>query len=100
MKGQGPQSRSVGASEKRLQVDVRSPERHAVLATQRLWYAVRFEANLDDVRLHDLRHSVASFVGGAGCSTFVVGKLLDHKSSRSTERHAQPCEDIRRMAAG
>ena len=79
---------------------MQSAERHAVLATQRLWYAARFEANLDHVRLHDLRHSVASFAGGAGCSTFVVGKLLDHKDSRSTERHAQPCEDIRRMAAG
>ena len=66
---------------------------------QRLWYAVRFEAGLEDVRLHDLRHSVASFAGGLGFSTFVVGKLLGHKDTRSTERYAHLSDDIRRMAA-
>ena len=66
---------------------------------QRLWSAVRVEAGLADVRLHDLRHSVASFAAGAGASTFIVGKLLGHKDTRSTERYAHLAEDVRRMIA-
>jgi integrase len=42
----------------------------------------------DDVRLHDLRHSFASFAVQAGGSLFLVGKVLGHKQSRTTERYA------------
>lgn len=44
--------------------------------------------NLDDVRLHDLRHSFASFAVQSGGSLFLVGKVLGHKQSRTTERYA------------
>jgi integrase len=42
----------------------------------------------DDVRLHDLRHSFASFAVQSGGSLFLVGKVLGHKQSRTTERYA------------
>lgn len=66
---------------------------------QRVWHAVRHAAQLEDVRLHDLRHSVASFAGGHGYSLFLIGKLLGHKSVRSTERYAHVSDDARRVMA-
>ena len=66
---------------------------------QRLWYAARSEARLEDVRLHDLRHSVASFAGGRGYSLFLIGKLLGHRDQRSTARYAHLADDIRRTMA-
>lgn len=66
---------------------------------QRLWYAARHEAKLPDVRLHDLRHSVASFAGGAGYSLFLIQKLLGHKTARSTERYAHLADDARKIMA-
>lgn len=66
---------------------------------QRLWYAARRDAALEDVRLHDLRHSVASFAGGQGYSLFLIGKLLGHKDARSTARYAHLADDIRKTMA-
>ncbi len=66
---------------------------------QRLWYAARAKAGLGDVRLHDLRHSVASFAGGRGYSLFLIGKLLGHRDQRSTERYAHLADDIRKTMA-
>ena len=66
---------------------------------QRLWYAVRHHADLDGVRLHDLRHSVASVAGARGYSLFLIGKLLGHKDQRSTQRYAHWTDDIKRTVA-
>lgn len=66
---------------------------------RRLWYAARHEAGLKGVRLHDLRHSVASFAGGQGYSLFLIGKLLGHKDIRSTQRYAHLADDIRKTMA-
>ena len=66
---------------------------------QRLWYAARSEAGLQRVRLHDLRHSVASFAGGRGYSLFLIGKLLGHADQRSTARYAHLSDDIRKTMA-
>lgn len=63
---------------------------------QRLWYAVRAAAELNDVRLHDLRHSVASIAVAQGHSLFLTGKLLGHKDQRSTARYAHLADDARR----
>jgi integrase len=45
-------------------------------------------AGLEAVRVHDLRHSFASFAIADGASLFLVGKLLGHASARTTERYA------------
>jgi integrase len=66
---------------------------------QRLWCAARSKAELEDVRLHDLRHSVASFAGGRGYSLFLIGKLLGHRDQRSTARYAHLADDIRQTMA-
>jgi integrase len=66
---------------------------------QRLWYAVRAAAKLEGVRLHDLRHSVASFAAAQGHSLFLIGKLLGHKDQRSTSRYAHLADDARKTMA-
>ncbi len=52
------------------------------------WRAVRRHAGIDDVRLHDLRHSFASVGASAGMSLPIVGALLGHKQPSTTERYA------------
>lgn len=74
-------------------------EKQPLESVHRLWTAVRHAAELDDVRLHDLRHSVASVAGGHGYSLFLIGKLLGHKTARSTERYAHLADDARKVVA-
>jgi len=48
---------------------------------------------LDGVRIHDLRHSYASIAAAAGMSLPVIGKLLGHTKSVTTERYAHLAAD-------
>ena len=53
-----------------------------------LWYRVRREARIDDVRLHDLRHTVASQAAMNGVPLPVVARMLGHSNVRMTMRYA------------
>ena len=53
-----------------------------------LWYAVRKETGLEDVRLHDLRHSYASQAVLQGIPLPAVARLLGHRHPRMTLRYA------------
>jgi integrase len=52
------------------------------------WDRVRKRAGLKDVRLHDLRHSYASFLVNQGVSLYVVQGLLGHQNAKTTQRYA------------
>ncbi|MGN6572097.1 MAG: tyrosine-type recombinase/integrase [Pseudolabrys sp.] len=52
------------------------------------WKRIRDRAGLGDVRLHDLRHSFASFLVNEGISLYVVQGLLGHANARTTQRYA------------
>ena len=65
----------------------------------RVWYAVRHAAGLDDVRLHDLRHSFASAVASAGGSLLMIRSLLGHKDTKTTAKYAHLLEDPVQSAA-
>jgi len=60
---------------------------------QSSWEAIRKRAALPGVRLHDLRHSFASFAVADGESLFLVGKVLGHASMAMTERYAHLADD-------
>ncbi len=54
----------------------------------KLWYRVRREAGIEDVRLHDLRHTHASHAVMSGVPVPVVSRLLGHSNVRMTLRYA------------
>lgn len=64
-----------------------------MVGLKRPWGTVRASAGLDDVRLHDLRHSFASVGAGAGFSLPIIGKMLGHKQAATTERYAHLAAD-------
>ena len=53
-----------------------------------LWYRVRKEAGIEDVRLHDLRHTMASHAVMNGVPVPVVSRLLGHSNVQMTLRYA------------
>ena len=53
-----------------------------------LWYSVRKEAGIEDVRIHDLRHTFASHAVLQGVPLPVVSRLLGHKRPSMTLRYA------------
>ena len=56
--------------------------------TLSLWHRVRRQANIEDVRLHDLRHTHASHAVMNGVPVPVVSCLLGHSNVRMTLRYA------------
>lgn len=57
------------------------------------WQNAIKEANLPGLRLHDLRHSAASFMVNSGVDLFAVGKVLGHANYQSTQRYAHLAND-------
>lgn len=60
---------------------------------RRAWDISRTIAGLEDVRLHDLRHSYASLAAGRGFTLQMIGKLLGHKVAATTQRYAHLTRD-------
>jgi integrase len=54
---------------------------------KKTWVRVRRECNLGDMRIHDLRHSFASFAIGGGESIYTISAALGHATTRMTERY-------------
>jgi len=52
------------------------------------WASIRRAAGLNNVRIHDLRHTFASFGAGAALGLPVIGKLLGHTQPSTTARYA------------
>lgn len=63
------------------------------------WGELCAAARIEDARIHDLRHSVASVGAGLGLGLPVIGRLLGHASSRTTQRYAHLDDDPLRAAA-
>ncbi|HEX9736193.1 MAG TPA: site-specific integrase [Thermoanaerobaculia bacterium] len=53
-----------------------------------LWAKICQAAELRDARIHDLRHTFASFGVNSGHNLPVIGKLLGHSKTATTERYA------------
>jgi integrase len=66
---------------------------------QKDWERIRDRAKLAGLRIHDLRHSFASFAVADGHTLFMVGKVLGHKQSRTTEGYAHLATDPLRAVA-
>lgn len=66
---------------------------------QKPWRAIRKVAGLDDVRLHDLRHTFASVGAGGGASLPMIGALLGHSQPQTTSRYAHLAADPLKAAS-
>jgi integrase len=65
----------------------------------RVWATVRLRAELPGVRLHDLRHTFASFGAARGFGLPVIGALLGHRQAATTQRYAHLADDPLKAAA-
>ena len=66
---------------------------------QRHWVRIRKRAGLEDMRLHDCRHSFASRALALGESLPMIGRLLGHSQVATTARYAHLARDSVREAA-
>lgn len=57
------------------------------------WQTARDAAKLPGLRIHDLRHSAASFMINAGIDLFAVGRVLGHADHKSTMRYSHLAND-------
>jgi integrase len=55
---------------------------------QKPWKRLRTQAALEDVRLHDLRHTYAAVAARGGLSLPMIGALLGHQEAQTTQRYA------------
>ena len=66
---------------------------------QHPWRRIRARANLEDVRIHDLRHSFASRALALGEGLAMIGKLLGHTQVQTTARYAHLARDTVKASA-
>jgi integrase len=63
------------------------------------WAGVRKKAGLNGVRLHDLRHSFASYGTAQGLTLYQIGSLLGHRQPATTARYADLVDSAAKQAA-
>ena len=74
------------------------PDRHLSQLTT-FWHRVRDRADVEDVRIHDLRHSFASRALALGLALPMIGRLLGHTDVGSTARYAHLSREAEKVAA-
>jgi len=62
------------------------------------WRRIRKAADVEDVRLHDLRRTVGSWLAQGGNSLHLIGKVLNHKTAKTTAVYARFADDSVRSA--
>lgn len=65
---------------------------------RRMWLALLEDAGVTDLRVHDLRHTFASYSLSGGQTLGTVGQLLGHRSTQTTSRYAHLIDDAARAA--
>jgi len=65
---------------------------------RRMWLALLQDAGVSDLRIHDLRHTFASYALSGGQTLGTVGQLLGHRSTQTTSRYAHLIDDAARRA--
>jgi integrase len=53
------------------------------------WKRILHHADIQDLRLHDLRRTLGSWQAKTGASSVIIGKSLNHKSPSSTAVYAR-----------
>lgn len=71
-----------------------------VLEIRRFWARIQKEIGIEDVRIHDLRHTFASLLVSGGASLEMIGKLLGHSQMQTTQRYAHLMDSPLRAGVG
>jgi len=66
---------------------------------KRFWRTICKKAGIKQARVHDLRHSFASYLASSGASLPLIGALLGHTQPGTTARYAHLLDDPKRKAA-
>ena len=66
---------------------------------KKFWASICKDAQLEGVRVHDLRHTYASVLASAGIGLHTIGALLGHSQPATTHRYAHLLDDPLRTAA-
>jgi len=66
---------------------------------RRFWIRVQKEADLPDVRIHDLRHTYAAHAASSGVPLAIIGRILGHTQYQTTMRYAHLADAPVREAA-
>lgn len=69
------------------------------LSIKKVWGKIKEMADLKDLRIHDLRHNFASTAVSSGQSLYIVGRMLGHTQSQTTQRYAHLAPDPVKQAA-
>lgn len=56
-----------------------------IVDVKRVWRTLKKKANLKNFRLHDLRHTLATYMIAQGADAFMVQRALTHQSIKSTQ---------------
>lgn len=65
---------------------------------RKAWNTLLKKAKIEDLRIHDLRHTHASWMAINGVSLPIIGKALGHRSIQSTARYSHLNDDSVREA--
>jgi integrase len=71
---------------------------HHLVNIEKPWRRVRKAADVEDVRLHDLRRTVGSWLAQAGNSLPLIGRVLNHTNPQTTAIYAHLGNDLARQA--
>lgn len=67
-----------------------------VVDLKRFWERMRVQAEIPDVRIHDLGHTFASLLVSGGASLEMIGRLLGHTQIGTTQRYAHLIDSLLR----
>jgi integrase len=67
---------------------------------RRFWARIQKDIGIEDVRIHDLRHTFASLLVSGGASLEMIGKLLGHSQMQTTQRYAHLMDSPLRAGVG
>ncbi len=76
----------------------KTPDTH-LTTIQRHWVIIRKKAGIEDTRIHDIRHTVASILASSGESLLVIGQILGHTQTQTTKRYSHLYDDPLKQAS-
>ncbi len=69
-----------------------------LVGVNKAWERIRKRANLEDIRIHDLRRTTGSWMAASGESLIMIGKTLNHSQLKTTQIYARLALDPVRAA--